>query len=250
MSEINTTIPLETGAFPVSATFAFDKNIHRDAYLYSFLKKQIEELERYSKDVPDFQREYTSKLRDVLKSNLFVIGKENKLNTNLSVFYAGGERAIVETFQTRNLTLPCISFTVEDIEASLPRRRPDFQVTNYTYFDPIARRAQRVISKAPKAVDLTVRVSVLAKYVEDLAQLVEQVELLFSPFLVLGTSFGNSTHSHLIDWSDESVKVVPSKDERMLVKSCIISVEGYIPQKHYMLTSSGKIQEINFVLKT
>lgn len=250
MSEITTNIPIETGIISPASKTPYDKNIHKEAYLYSYIKDQIEELEKRSNDVPDFQREYTSQLRDILKAKLFVIGKENKLNNNLPVFYANGERAIAEIFQTRKLSLPCVSFTVEDIEASLPRRRPDFQITNYSYFNPVSRRAERVISKAPKAVDLTVRVSILTKYVEDMAQLTEQIELLFSPFLVLETGFGNSTHSHLIDWSDESVKIVASKDDRTLSKSCIISVEGYIPQKQYLLTSSGKIQEFNFVLKT
>lgn len=249
-TDFSISIPLETSSLTTKTPTPYDKNVHREAYLYTFIKTQIEELERANKDIPNFQREYLEKLSSILKEKLFILDKSLKPQSNFSVYYSNPERAIADIFQKRQLVLPCITFHVEDNQGSLPRRKPDFNFNIMSYFDPIKRRAERIISRSPKAVDLTLKVSLLAKYTEDLAQLVEQVELMFNPSLLLDTGLGNSTQAFLIDWTDESIKVTPSSQDRILIKACIISVEGYIPQKHYLMTSSGKIQEINFSFKT
>ena len=221
-----------------------DYTIHREAYINSYLQDLIEQYEDGNNETIDFHREYISALMNKLKS-IKIINPQGGIHSDIKVFHGTSERAIAMLHDERNLKLPVISVVANDLEGAIERRKPDFNPIIERLYDPKARKAQRVISLSPKAVNINFRVSIYDRYTENINQMVEQIELMFHPYGVVKTDFGTSTHAYLTDWADQSVLTAGDRENRILVKSCLISLEAYIPTKKYLMTSSDKIHAIN-----
>jgi hypothetical protein len=235
------------GSDPVVSSLYGQANRYNTSYgyVYAYLRDRISAVEDSVKTTPNFHREYVEDLKRILKKNLYVITPEGQVVNDIEVMYDSSDRAIAALEKHKNLKLPIVSYGIDDLISSNTRRKPNFNYRNYEFYDPVTRKATRVIGMASKAIDLIVRVTIFTKYTEDMNQLVEQMELLFHPFLTLKTEFGNSTTALLLDWTEESIKMAADRQDRVLMKSCIISVEGNIPEKLYLITSSEKIKSIH-----
>lgn len=214
-------------------------------FIYAYLRDRIGALEDSVKVVPNFHREYVEEFIRILKKSLFIITSENQVINDLEIMYDTQDRAIAALNKHTNLRLPVISYSIDDLIPSNTRRKPNFLYRNYEFYDPKTRKASRVVGLASKAIDLIVRVTIYSKYTEEMNQIVEQLELLFHPFLTIKTEFGSSTNAFLLDWVEESIKVAGDRQDRVLMKSCVISIEGNIPEKLYLVTSSEKIKSIH-----
>ncbi len=226
-----------------SSMDAVDPNLHANAYLNVYVRNLIEKHEKANHDTIDFQREYTSALMEMMRG-LEVMGADDKVHDDIEVMHGTVERAIAKLKKERNLRLPIVSISVIDMELDMARRRPDFNIVVEKLYDPEKRRAQRIVSLAPKAVTLQYRVSIYDRYIENINQMMEQVELMFHPHGTIKTKHGNSTMGYIVDWADQSIAVAGDKENRVLQKSCIIAMEAYLPTKKYLMTSTGKIRSL------
>jgi len=228
---------------PYSDMSPFNETLHREAYLNSYVQQLIEEYSKGNHDTIDFHREYLSSLMEIFK-DLEVIDPSGKIHDDIEVIHGTSERAIAKIKEDRNLRIPIISVVSNDLEIAIERRRPDFNTVIERMYDPKTRKAYRVISLSPKAVNVNFRVNIFDRYVENLNQLIEQIEMKFNPYALVKTKFGESTYAYLTDWSDQSIPVAGDRQNRLLMKSCLISLEAYMPTKKYLMTASDKIHEL------
>lgn len=189
---------------------------------------------------------YRDTLRSMrsLFSRLHIIDSEQKLQS-VKCVTANQERSIAKLLQEENIILPLISVAQPNTTANTNRRKYVPLVVSESAWDDRFQRAKRVVSLAPKPVDLTYKISIFAKYKNDLDQLSEQVYLLFNPSHELQTSISNNTKAVLVEESPESSVEVADREDRILTKSFTISVETYIPSPKFVFSSTGKIERFN-----
>ena len=208
------------------------------------IKKKIFELERDHFVTPSFFREYSKVLLNAFH-DLRILDGEGKLR-EVPIWYGNAERAIAKIFEGRNLNLPAVTLTIQTIDEDTDRRRPDFNIEFRTVYDEERRLAQRFAWTAPKAVTLTYNVNLWSKYVEDMNQLVEYIQLKFRPHYRVQTKFNDYTPAFLGAISDNSAYEAPDTEERVLKKSASITLDTYVPSRQYLLAANGDIELFNF----
>ena len=177
-------------------------------------------------------------------SGLRIIDPQNKI-IKVPCINANPERTVAKLYQENNIVLPVITIgqlTTADTE---DRRRPYDLLLNESYWDEQRKRAFRVISFAPKAVNVTYDINIWTKYNEDMDQLAEQIRLLFAPDLKVVTKYTNSTAAFISDETNDSVLVVGDREDRIIRRKFEVNIEGYIPYPKYLITSTGEITEFN-----
>jgi len=208
-----------------------------------YFRKKIQELELKSPvDKNNFYREHTDFLLKKM-GTVQILDSENKV-VEPSVFFANPERAIAKMKEDRNLTLPVITVAIGDIDEDLDRRRSNFNLDIETVWNPKNRIASRVVSTVSKAVNITFTINIWAKYVEDINQIVENILLMFNPSLDITTSRSNNSKAFIAQVTDNSVITVADKADRVVRKLIVVSVESYLPNKKYLVTSNGSLKLI------
>ena len=213
------------------------------AKLYSDLFTELKTLDRSNNNRVNFYREYTQSLIDNL-GGLSIVDTQGRALQDIEVFFANQERAVAKITESKNLRLPVVSVAIINTQEDVNRRKPDFNVVMERKFDVTTRRAMRVVSLAPKALNLMYRINLWGKYIEDVNQLSEQVENLFRPSLPVPTSFGNSTPAFIAYSTDQSTLTAGDRQDRIVQKAFTINVEGYLPQNKYILATNGKIKSL------
>ena len=208
---------------------------------YDYFRKKIQELElKAPATKSNFYREHTDFLLKKMKTVEFV-DSENKA-VKPTVFFANPERAIAKMKEDRNLTLPVVTVAIGDIDEDLDRRRSNYNIDIKTVWDPKKRVARRIVSTIPKAVNITFSINVWAKYVEDVNQIVENILLLFNPSMHITTTKSNNSKAFIAQVTDNSVITVADKTDRVLRKLIVVSVESYLPNDNYLVTSNGALE--------
>jgi len=207
------------------------------------IRREILELEMRNTQTTDFYREYTQFLIRKF-ATLKVVDNEDKVR-NLKTFYANPERAIAKLKEDRNIVLPVGSVSFDRIEDDLVRRRVDTSFQNEVMWNKKTRRAVRIVSLPPKAVVLSYIFHLYTKYTEDMAQLVEQVELMFNPAMDVKTSHSNSIKAYLGDIVDAASLQIGDRDDRVVKRTIMINIETYVPTRKYMVTSTGEVEKVN-----
>ena len=213
------------------------------AKLYSDLYSELKTLDRSNNNRLNFYREYTQSLINNL-TGLSIVDSQGRALQDIEVFFANQERAVAKITESKNLRLPVVSVAIINTQEDVNRRKPDFNVVMERKFDVTTRRAMRVVSLAPKALNLMYRINLWGKYIEDINQLSEQVENLFRPSLRVATSFGNSTPAFIAYSTDQSTLTAGDRQDRIVQKAFTINVEGYLPQNKYILATNGKIKSL------
>ena len=158
---------------------------------------------------------------------------------------ATAERAVAKLFQENNIILPVITVAQNSSLDDPNRRRTKDILLNETFWDDNRKRAYRVISLAPRALNITYDINIWTKYSEDMDQIVEQIRLVFSPNLNVITKYSNSTAAFIVNESNDSVMVVGDREDMVIRRKFEVSVEGYIPYPKYLVTATGEITEFN-----
>lgn len=156
---------------------------------------------------------------------------------------ANPERAVAKLYQDNNIILPMVTLSQNTTQDDDLRRRPLDVLLNESYWDEERRRAYRVISFSPRAVNISYDVNIWTKYTEDMDQITEQVRLMFSPDLTVVTKYTNSTAAFITDESNDSVLVVGDREDRVIRRKFEINIEGYIPYPKYLITANGELTE-------
>ena len=162
---------------------------------------------------------------------------------DVNVIFSNPERTIAKLKEDRNLTLPIISVSIDDSDEDTDRRRTVNTLDISTVWDEKTQRANRVISKAPKPINLSFSINIWAKYVEDINQLVENILLLFNPSLDFKTSQSTNTKAFIEQITDISTMKTGDREDRILRKMIVITAEAYLSYPRYLVTSTGEIEK-------
>ena len=189
---------------------------------------------------------YKETLRFMLATfaGLKIIGPQGDV-IDVPCINANPERTVAKLYQDNNIILPVITVGHLTSTDNEERRRPHDLLVNESHWDEQRRRAFRVISFAPRAINITYDINIWTKYNEDLDQLAEQIRLVFSPDLKVVTKYTNSTAAFITDETNDSVLVVGDREDRIIRRKFEINVEGYIPYPRYLISSTGEITEFN-----
>ena len=127
----------------------------------------------------------------------------------------------------------------------MDKRQKYEPVINFeTIFDKNEQRHKRVVSLVPKPISLNYQFNLYSKFIEDLNQLSEKIELKFSPSLEIPVSFDRSAKAFIADRQEATSTVVGDKQDRVLKRSFILSIETYIPSERFLVTNTGTIEKL------
>ena len=193
--------------------------------------------------IPMFYRE---SLRFIISKlgTLSYINSESKL-IDIKCIHANPERTIAKLTQENNIILPILSIDQNSSSNADPRRRASFSLVNESFWSEKKKRAFRVVSIAPRALDIEYKINIWSKYKANLDQIIEQIRLLFNPHLVIKNSYTNSAIAFLDQETDGSTLEADDRQDRILRRTFSIKLEGYIPNPKFLITSTGEIEEFN-----
>ena len=186
---------------------------------------------------------YRDTLRAMLDlfSGFKIVDAEDNIRA-VKCIHANQERSIAKLVQEDNLILPLVSIAQPITTLDTDRQKYFPMIVSEAFWDDRIQRARRVVSLAPKPVNISYKITLLSKYKSDLDQLTEQVYLLFNPAYELQTSYANNTKAVLLEESDESSLDVGDREDRILMRGFTVTVETYIPTPKFVFSSTGKIE--------
>jgi len=156
--------------------------------------------------------------------------------------YGNPERTIAKLNDQDNIVLPLITVSQNSVEEANERRRNASNIMQTSYWDVEKQRAIRVISLCDRPVTLTYNINVWAKYMEDLDQLAQKIRLAFNPALTLNTKFSKDSQVFLNNETNNYSFSLADREDRVLRKSFTASVETYIKNPRFLVTSTGEIE--------
>ena len=186
---------------------------------------------------------YKETLREMIHlfGNLSYVNSENKI-TKVRSIHANPERTIAKLAQENNIILPIISVNQTTTDDDRKRQRYDSIMAHEVVWNDKKQRAQRVISFAPKPVNLIYSVNVWTKYKEDMDQLVEQIRGKFNPSLTVPTKNNSVTNAFLLEETDDGLVEPGEREDRIIRRSFTISIETYLPATRFLYTNTGRLE--------
>lgn len=193
------------------------------------------------------QKVFKDTLRNLISifNNINYIDKDNN-SVKVKCFHANRERAVAKTFIGDNITLPLITITENNVSNNDDRRRYNPILIHDKYWHKRKNKAIRVLSMAPRPVDIKYTLNIWAKYREDLDQIRENILILFNPDLEIKTRASNITKAFLENESDIEQSTANDQQDRILKKTITLSVETFIENPKFLYTSTGKIERLNY----
>ena len=187
---------------------------------------------------------YRESLRAMISqfSDVGYISSEEKW-TDVKCIHANAERAIAKLKQENNIILPILSIGQTTSDNDTDRQRTESLLVNEKYWDKEKHRAIRVLSLAPRAVNVKYQINLWAKYMSDMDQILEQVRLKFNPEMQVPTEFSTLAKAYLESEDDVGEITVADKADRVLKKTLNIVLRTYIPSPKFLYTSTGEITE-------
>lgn len=186
-------------------------------------------------------------IRDLF-SGFKIVDSESNIRA-VKCIHANQERSVAKIVQEDNLILPILSVAQPVTNLNNERQKYFPMIVSESIWDDRIQRARRVVSLAPRPVDISYKITVMAKYKSDLDQLTEQIYLLFNPTYELQTIFANNTKAILVEESNESTVEMADREDRALMRSFTIKVETYIPTPKFIFSSTGKIERFYHDIK-
>lgn len=169
----------------------------------------------------------------------------NGTSQPVNCIYGHAERAVAKSLQEENIQLPIISVVQAVTENDDERRRYLPTLVVESAWNKDLQRAQRVISFVPRPVNIMYTVGVWTRYNEDMDQIASQIRLMFNPSLDVATPQSDLTKAFLEDEDNVSSFNVGDQEDRVIRKNFSVLVQTYVPQKRYLVTNTGKIEEFN-----
>ena len=187
---------------------------------------------------------YKDTLRTMIRTfnELFYIDSENKI-VGITCMHGNPERTIAKLKQETNIILPIISITQTVSEDDTGRRRTDYTMVQEKWWDEVKQRAYRIVSLAPRAVNIKYSINVWTKYQSNMDQITEQIRSKFFPSIDLNTEENSLVQAFLEEELDQSSVDIGDKSDRILRKAFGVDVQTYIPSANYLVTSTGEIEK-------
>jgi hypothetical protein len=193
--------------------------------------------------IPFFYKESLRFIISKLGSLVYINSEEDVVG--VKCVHANPERTVSKLKQENNIILPIISINQNSSNNADTRRRASFNIVSEKWWSEEKKRAFRVISLAPRAVDIDYGINIWAKYKANLDQLVEQIRLLFNPHLVIKNQYTNVAQAYIDTESDNSTVELSDRQERIIRRTFNIKLEAYIPNPKFLITSTGEIEEFH-----
>jgi hypothetical protein len=187
---------------------------------------------------------YRESLRAMISSfsDVGYISSEDKW-TDIRCIHANAERAIAKLKQENNIILPILSIGQTTSDNDTERQKTESLLVNEKYWDKEKHRAIRILSLAPRAVNVRYQLNLWSKYMSDMDQMLEQVRLKFNPEMQVPTEFSTLAKAFLESEEDVGQVTVTDKEDRVLKKTMNIVLRTYIPSPKFLYTSTGEIEE-------
>ena len=198
-----------------------------------------------TKDGTNISGVYKETLRAIidLANGYSVIDGEGRVK-QVKAIHANPERPIAKLVQEDNLILPIISVNQPTTINNTERARYFPMVVEEALWDDKKQRATRVVSLAPRPIDIEYKITVWTKFKEDIDQITEQIYLTFNPGWELPLPDSNYTKAFLVNESDISEVETADKEDRLLRRQFTLEVQTYVPSPKFLFTSTGKIERI------
>jgi len=226
---------------------SFDQELAQDYNPNFYYRTNLyNELLKRSVDDKLISSIYKSLLKSLIKifSEISYRNDEEEIK-HLPCWHGSSERVIAKIKQESNIILPVASVSRVTDEIDDDRRRIDSLLMFEKYFDKRTNRAVRVASLASVPTVITYTLNLWTKYYEDMDQISEQVKRLFNPTLRIPNDYSDQTIGFLNrENSDITLSLQDGKD-RVIRRSYDISVDSYIPNPKFLVTHTGKIEELN-----
>jgi hypothetical protein len=147
--------------------------------------------------------------------------------------------------QENSLVLPYISISESGSTQDNNRSRTDKVLINESYWDPKERRAKRILSLAPTPINITYKINIWCKFVEEMDMIRNGIQTIFNPALSIPTKYSDYTKAFLQNEVDIASPEAPDTRDRLIQKSIEIRVETYLPSPKFLYTNTGEIQSFN-----
>jgi len=187
---------------------------------------------------------YKESLRSMIASfnDVGYMDSEEKFN-DIKCVHANAERAIAKLKQENNIILPILSIAQTVSDNDNTRQKNESLLVHEKLWDAEKHRAIRVLSLAPRAVNIKYQLNIWTKYMADMDQILEQIRLKFNPEMQVPTKFSTLAKAYLD--SEEAIGQVTAtdKEDRILKKQMSIVLRTYIPNPKFLFTSTGEIEE-------
>tara|TARA_R110000824_G_scaffold194149_1_gene376695 strand:- start:1472 stop:2200 length:729 start_codon:yes stop_codon:yes gene_type:complete len=231
----NITENFATGIFPSSTETKFTASEWARDLIY----------ERTTKvnNIPMFYREALRFMISKLGTLAYIDSETNLVD--VKCVHANPERTIAKLKQENNIILPIISINQNSSSNADARRRYSANIVAESFWSEEKKRGVRVISLAPRAVDIEYGINIWAKYKANLDQIIEQIRLLFNPHLVIKNSYTNVAQAFIEQESDNSTFETNDRQDRIIRRSFTVKLEGYIPNPRFLVTSTGELELFN-----
>lgn len=215
----------------------------RTSVVNSRFISKILDMESTRSRIQGFYKEILRALENIFGSLSYIDGNNNI--KEIKCFHGNPERVIAKLKQESTIILPLISITKIKSNNSDERRRYTPILMHDKYWSHKKQRAVRIISLSPRPVTVEYAINIWSKFREDMDQIEEQIFAFFNPDLLIPTSFSTSNKAFLIDEEDKSELIVVDTSDRLLKKSILIEVQGYINNPKFRVTDTGKIEEFH-----
>ena len=157
------------------------------------------------------------------------------------------ERAIAKLNQENNIVLPMLSISQTISNNDDERRRYESVLVHEKYWDEKKGRAVRILSLAPRPVNVNYQLNIWCKYMADMDQILEQVRLKFNPEMNVPTEYSTLAKAFLESEDMVGSMTAITKEDRILKKTLNIVLRTYIPSPKFLITSTGEIEEFKII---
>lgn len=193
---------------------------------------------------------YKELLRSIIHafSGFAVLDSEDRV-IDVACIHGTQERAIAKLTEETNLILPIISVDQPKTNRAEKRQRYHPLVVTEKQWDPIKKRAIRLVSLVPSPIDVEYEITIWSKYKNDLDQITEQIHNAFNPDIELVTPFATNIKLFLKEEMTDSNIVVADREDRLLRRTFKIYASTYVPSPKFMMTSTGQIEDFNYEIE-
>ena len=131
------------------------------------------------------------------------------------------------------------------IEEADERRRTSTNIIESAVWNEDKQRAERVVGFCDRPVTINYDLNIWSKYMEDLDQLAAHIRLAFNPSITLNTNFSTDSQAFLVSEENNHTFSLADREDRIIRKKLTVSVQTYLKNPKYKITSTGKIEEFH-----
>lgn len=166
---------------------------------------------------------------------------------DIKCIHGNAERAIAKLNQENSIVLPMLSISQTISNNDDERRRYESILVHEKYWDEKKGRAVRILSLAPRPVNVNYQLNIWCKYMADMDQILEQVRLKFNPEMNVPTEYSTFAKAFLDSEDTVGSMTATDKEDRILKKTLNIVLRTYIPSPKFLITSTGEIEEFKVI---